>query len=162
MMIRLVNILSLFFRSKHSYFTKLTLLLGGIHLKKNTIINRNFKVYGRGKLNIGQGCWIGVSNSFFIPHSSNITIGDNSDIGPDVKFYCGTHEIGDELRRAGKDIEKSIFIGAGAWVGASSIILPGAYIGEGSIVAAGSVVVGRNYPENVLLAGNPAKIIKNL
>jgi len=47
------------------------------------------------------------------------------------------------------------------WVGAGSIILPGVTIGQRSIIAAGSVV-NKSFPEDVLVGGNPAKIIRKL
>ena len=45
------------------------------------------------------------------------------------------------------------------WIGTNSIILKGVIIGDNSIIAAGSIVT-KNVPENSLVAGNPAKIIK--
>jgi maltose O-acetyltransferase len=51
-------------------------------------------------------------------------------------------------------------IGDGCWIGGASTLLPDVRIGRGSIVAAGSVVVAGNYAPNVLLAGNPARIVK--
>jgi acetyltransferase-like isoleucine patch superfamily enzyme len=53
-------------------------------------------------------------------------------------------------------------IGDDAWIGAGAIILKGARIGRGSIVAAGAVVTGGEYPENSILAGNPARSIKQI
>lgn len=52
-------------------------------------------------------------------------------------------------------------IGNNAWIGGSSVILPGVTIGNNVVVAAGSVVV-KDVPDNVVVAGNPAKIIKYL
>ena len=57
--------------------------------------------------------------------------------------------------------KKTIKIGNNVWIGWNSTILKGVEIGDNSIVAAGSVVLAGNYPAGVLLAGNPAKIIKN-
>jgi acetyltransferase-like isoleucine patch superfamily enzyme len=60
-----------------------------------------------------------------------------------------------------KSKSKPIVIEDGVWIGIGSIILPGVTIGAGSVVSAGSVV-NNNVPKNVLVAGNPAIIIKNL
>ncbi|MFN3454141.1 MAG: acyltransferase [Pseudobdellovibrio sp.] len=57
---------------------------------------------------------------------------------------------------------KAIFIGNDVWLGANTIILKGSRIGEGSIVAAGAVVTGGDFPPRSLIAGNPAKFIKEL
>lgn len=53
---------------------------------------------------------------------------------------------------------KCITIGDDVWIGANVIILKGAHIGKGSVVAAGSVVCSGRYPDNALLAGNPARV----
>lgn len=55
---------------------------------------------------------------------------------------------------------KDISIGDDVWIGANVIILKGTHIGNGSIVAAGSVVCSGRYPNNALLAGNPARVKK--
>jgi len=56
---------------------------------------------------------------------------------------------------------KKVVIGNNVWIGSSSVILPGVSIGDGSIIGAGSVVT-KNVEKNILVAGNPAKIIKRL
>lgn len=53
-----------------------------------------------------------------------------------------------------------VMIGDDVWIGCNSIILKGVTIGNGSIVAAGSVVT-KDVPANVIVGGNPAKILKN-
>jgi len=57
---------------------------------------------------------------------------------------------------------QEIWMGDDVWLGAQSIILKGTRIGSGSIVAAGSVVTGGDFPERSLIAGNPARWIKEL
>jgi acetyltransferase-like isoleucine patch superfamily enzyme len=57
---------------------------------------------------------------------------------------------------------EKIKIGDNVWVGWNCTILKGVNIGDNSIVAAGSIVLAGEYPPNTLIAGNPAKIIKNL
>ncbi|HAI40259.1 MAG TPA: acyltransferase, partial [Maribacter sp.] len=47
----------------------------------------------------------------------------------------------------------------GCWVGANAILLPGVTIGHNSIVGAGSIVT-KDVPDNVVVAGNPAKVLK--
>jgi len=61
-----------------------------------------------------------------------------------------------------KPISKEIFIGDDVWLGANCTILKGSHIGAGSIVAVGAVVTGGDFPERSLIAGNPAKFIKEL
>ncbi|MED3973227.1 acyltransferase [Priestia megaterium] len=59
------------------------------------------------------------------------------------------------------EILRHIQLKRGCFIGANSIILPGTTIGENSIVGAGSVVKGE-IPDNVVIAGNPAKVIKTI
>ncbi len=56
---------------------------------------------------------------------------------------------------------EAIRIGDGAWVGAGCIILPGVHVGAGSVVAAGAVV-SRDVPSNSLVAGVPARVVREL
>jgi len=58
-----------------------------------------------------------------------------------------------------RSIRLNTFIGKRCFIGARSVILPGLKIGDESIVAAGSIVT-KDVPPNVIVAGNPAKIIK--
>ena len=54
-----------------------------------------------------------------------------------------------------------IVIGKNVWIGANATIVPGVTIGNGSIIAAGAVVT-KDVPENVVVGGVPAKIIKTV
>ena len=62
---------------------------------------------------------------------------------------------------AGEGFYKDIIINDGVWIGMNSIILPGVTIGKKAVVAAGSVVT-KNVPDYCIVAGNPAKIIREL
>lgn len=52
-------------------------------------------------------------------------------IGPEVRFVCATHEIGDEIKRAGRNKYGSITVEEGVWIGAGTTILPGVKIARG-------------------------------
>jgi acetyltransferase-like isoleucine patch superfamily enzyme len=58
-------------------------------------------------------------------------------------------------------ITKPIVIKRKAWIGAAATILPGVTIGENSVVAAGAVV-SKDVPDNTIVGGIPAKVLKNL
>ena len=58
-------------------------------------------------------------------------------------------------------VRKPINIGNNVWTGMNSLILKGVSIGENSIIAAHSVVT-KDVPDNVIVGGNPAKILKQL
>ncbi len=118
-------------------------------------------VYGRGILNIGSNTWLSPGVIFYTHLEAPIVVGSNCDIGPAVEFITGGHAIGTSSRRAGQGTAKPIFIDDGCWIGAGSRLLGGVNIGSGSVVAAGSVVIC-DVPPNVLVAGVPAVVKKNL
>jgi len=91
----------------------------------------------------------------------NTTIGDRVNIGPFVRLVTDTHDVGSHERRAGDVRHDPIAIGDGSWIGASSTILAGVTIGAGSIVAAGSIVT-EDVPDDVMVAGVPARVVKRL
>lgn len=110
-------------------------------------------------LKIGKNCWIG--KNLFCNGNGKVVIGDNCDIAPEVTFQTGGHEIGDSDRRAGKGVKFSQSVGDGTWIGGRSTILGNTVIGKGSVVA-GCACVINDVPDNVLVGGVPAKIIKTL
>lgn len=78
-----------------------------------------------------------------------------------VHFINGTHEIGDESRRAAKNVTKRIVVGSGSWIGADTIIMPGVTIGKGVIVGTGSLVTS-DLEGNAIYFGRPARLYKKL
>lgn len=137
------------------------LKLSGIAIKNNVKFCGRSWIYGRGKLTIEKETWISPGATFYTHIDSEIYIGNNCDIGPEVKFITGSHEIGSEIRRAGKGTTKSIFIGNGCWIGAGVTILGGVKVGSGSIIAAGALV-NKDVNQSVLVAGVPAVLKKKL
>jgi maltose O-acetyltransferase len=72
-----------------------------------------------------------------------------------------THPLDAAQRKTGLEKGVAVIIGNSVWVGGGAIILPGVSIGDGAVVAAGAVVT-KDVPAYVVVAGNPAKVIKNL
>lgn len=113
------------------------------------------------------GCNIEVGENFFANYGciildvNKVKIGKNCMLAPNVGIYSATHPIKAEERYNGVELGFPITIGDNCWIGAGAIICPNVSIGDNVVVGAGSVVV-KDVPSNVVVAGNPAKIIKNL
>lgn len=90
-----------------------------------------------------------------------IRIGDNCMIAPGVHIYTATHPINPTERNSGVELGKPVSIGHNVWIGGRAVINPGVKIGNNVVVASGAVVT-KNIPDNVVVGGNPAKIIKHI
>ena len=92
---------------------------------------------------------------------AKITVGSRTLFGPNVQIYTATHPVNYLERSSGLEYGKSILIGEDVWIGGSAIICPGVKIGNRSIIGAGSVVT-KDVPDDVIAAGNPCRVIKEL
>ena len=110
-----------------------------------------------GPVVIGAGCLINVGG--FI--RANVTIGDSVLVGPFTRFMTDTHELGGNSKRAMKPIWPPITVGDGTWIGAGVTILGNVTIGAGCVIAAGAVVT-KDVPDNTIVGGVPARIIRQL
>lgn len=90
-----------------------------------------------------------------------VKIGDNCLIAPQVGIYTAMHPMEREVRVSGLELGKPITIGNDCWIGGHAVINPGVTLGDNVIVGSGAVVT-KSFPSNVVIAGNPAKIIKTL
>lgn len=116
-------------------------------------------VFVQGSLCVGTNCWIG--KNLRINGNGTVVIGDNCDVAPEVTFQTGGHKIGGYKRRAGEGISCHQSVGAGTWIGVRATIVNNVTIGAGCVVAACACVVS-DAPDNSLLGGVPAKIIRML
>lgn len=91
----------------------------------------------------------------------DIYIGDRVMFAPNVIITTTGHPVHPDLRRDGSQFSAPVHIGDDVWIGAGAVILPGITIGAGSIVGAGSVVT-TNVPAGVVVAGSPARIIRDI
>ena len=97
------------------------------------------------------------SGHCYIQGINKVIIGDYTMFAPGVKIISANHSKTDFSQH-----DKSmgpVIIGDYCWIGANAIILPGVTLGKHVIVAAGSVVT-KSYGDNVVLAGNPARVLK--
>jgi acetyltransferase-like isoleucine patch superfamily enzyme len=108
---------------------------------------------------IGRNCRL---NGVYLHAQKKIVIGKNTVIASGVNILDSNgHEVYSFDRTKRRDNAEEIIIGDNVWIGLNSIILKGSKIGNNSIVTAGSVVKGE-IPENVIVQGNPAKIVKEI
>jgi maltose O-acetyltransferase len=90
-----------------------------------------------------------------------ISIGDHCQVGPGVQLLTATHPVDPKLRRSGAESAAPISVGPNVWLGGAAIVCPGVTIGENSVIGAGSVVT-KDVPPNVVAAGNPCRVIREL
>ncbi|MDE7380675.1 MAG: sugar O-acetyltransferase [Muribaculaceae bacterium] len=125
--------------------------------KKFFQINQPFHCdYGE---NIHIGNYFFANFNLTILDEAEVRIGDYCFIGPNVSIYTACHPLDSENRNKALEWAEPVTIGNNVWIGGNTVILPGVTIGNNVVVGAGSVVT-KSIPDNVVIAGNPAKIIK--
>lgn len=92
---------------------------------------------------------------------THIYIGDYTMIGPNVTIATAGHPILPELREKGFQYNMPVHIGRNCWIGAGAIIMPGVTIGDNTVIGAGSIVT-KDIPSNVVAAGNPCRIMREI
>lgn len=163
------------FESINSVFWGLNLGRSG----KNIKIQNGAKIRFPKKIFLGDNVSIGRGVDIFSEFSdSTLTIGNHSQINKNVELdFSGDLRIGENvvisegvnvmshnhgLDPKSKPVKCPKVIGDNVWIGAQSIILPNSNsIGKDSIIAAGSIVT-KDVPENVIVAGNPAVVIRKI
>jgi len=90
-----------------------------------------------------------------------VQFGNNCMLAPGVQIYTATHPINPTERNSGKEYAKPITFGNNVWIGGSAIINPGVTVGDNVVIASGAVVT-KDVPDNVVVGGNPAKVIKQI
>ena len=128
---------------------------------------------------IGEGGWIGPNfqcdngknihiGTDFIANCNvvmldmaEIRIGDHCLIGPNTMITTVNHPLSPQGRRNHIGIAKPVTIGNDVWMGGNCTILPGVTIGNNVVVAAGAVVT-KDVPDNCLVGGCPARVLKTL
>lgn len=135
------------------------------NIGKNPIIEHNVwiqRTHGlKGTIKIGDR--VLLARNCAIDYSGNVVIENDVWISDGAQIHSHIHELNkDRIKRRGTIVPTAITLCEGCWIGNHAIILPQAReVGKNSIVAAGSVV-SKPVPANVVVAGNPAKIIKHL
>ena len=152
--------------------------------KRYISLGRNFRAreglrleaidsYGRQNFEpeISIGSNVTLNDYVHIGCIENIQIGDNVLIASKVFITDHNHGVYSDRSEVASSnpatspserhlISRSVTIGDNVWIGENVSILPGVRLGSGCIVGANSVVT-KSFPENTILAGNPAKIIRS-
>jgi len=113
-------------------------------------------------ITLGQNCLINHNNRLYAGPNTSIKLANGAMLAPDV-FITADHFSKSITNSSDSHSGKAgdVFIGENVRVGAHCIILPGVSIGENTAVGAGSVVT-KDVPANVIVAGNPARVVKQL
>lgn len=124
-----------------------------------SFINQPFHCdYGK-FIEIGSGSFLNYD--CIILDACKVKIGDHVFIGPRTCIYSASHPIDASVRIAGYDISKPVTICDNVWLGGNVVVNPGVTIGEGSVIGSGSVVT-KDIPANVIAAGNPCRVIREI
>lgn len=128
---------------------------------------------------VGKNCTI--TQPFYCDYGKHITIGDNFfanyncvildvakvEIGnnvffaPNVSVYTAGHPIHHIPRTALWEYGAPVKIGNNCWIGGNTVINPGVSVGDNTVIGSGSVVT-KDIPSNVIAAGNPCKVIREI
>jgi len=142
------------------------------HQKRSEIANRLLGKVGEGLdiqapfycdygSHIYAGRKVYMNFNCVILDCAKVTIGDNVFLAPNVQIYTAYHPIIAHERIKGPELASPVTIGDNVWIGGGAIICPGVTIGENSTIGAGSVVTC-DIPANVVAAGNPCRVIREL
>lgn len=145
----------LFYKVRYWFVKQLLVSCG------KSVIIKNKCYFGDGsRLSVGSFSQLGQNSRL----NGTITLGDYIMMGPDVVMMAVTHDVSDTTKpmidHSNPSVENPIIIGNNVWIGTRVIIMPGVNIGENSIIGAGAVVT-KSFPPNSIIAGVPAKLIKN-
>jgi maltose O-acetyltransferase len=110
-------------------------------------------------INVGDGFYANFDCVFL--DVCPIEIGENCFLGPGVHIYTATHPVDAAERIKGPEYGQPISIGDNVWIGGRAVINPDVTIGDDVVVASGAVVTD-DVPDNVVVGGNPATIVREL
>ena len=162
-----------------------TLLYSGrVYFGKNVLVNHKFRFQGQGKLVIGNKCnlWAHEEPNRFFTYSNTaeITVGEGSQLNG-VTIHClenislgskclvgsamimdtDFHEFHDPFHILYHNPKsRPIVVGNNVWLCGQCVLLKGSQVGDNSVVGFRAVVT-KAFPADVVVAGNPAKIVKD-
>jgi maltose O-acetyltransferase len=140
------------------------------------IPNSGENVYLQGPVQFDYGCFTTIGSNTYANFNFTcldccpVTIGDNVFFGPNVSLLTPVHPLRFQDRNqyrnekgmmTDKEYAKPIVIGSNCWIAGNVTVCGGVKIGQGSVIGAGSVVT-RDIPDNVIAAGVPCRVIREI
>lgn len=129
------------------------------HVGENVWIDPDFRCEFGKNITIGNNVYINFG--CVILDCGQVSIGNNTLIGPNVGIFSGNHAADAVERTAGGLIPKPVAIGDRVWICGNVSIVPGVRIGDESVIGAGSVVT-HDIPSGVIAAGNPCRVLRKI
>lgn len=123
------------------------------------------RLYIESDFKCDYGFNIKVGENFFanfncvILDAAQVTIGKDCMLAPQVGIYTATHPLDPQQRACGAEFARPVTLGDNCWVGGMAVINPGVTLGNNVVVASGAVVT-KSFGDNVVIGGNPARVIK--
>ncbi len=123
------------------------------------------RVYMEPPLTMDYGCHVSVGDDVYCNFgclfldSAPIRIGSRVMMAPGVHIYTAHHPLEAGPRSSGRELASPVWIGDDVWIGGRAVICPGVRVGNRAVIAAGAVVV-KDVPDDALVGGNPARIIR--
>jgi acetyltransferase-like isoleucine patch superfamily enzyme len=108
-------------------------------------------------IHLGHGVTIGPFVTIYA--QASVTIGDGTLIGPCVSIVDFDHDLSTPEAIGEVGTKKPVSVGRHCWIGSNAVILKGVTMGDNCVVGAGSVVT-KSFPNDSIIAGNPAKLIR--
>lgn len=138
-----------------------------IEIIKSLLGSTGDSIHIESTFNCDYGLNIHVGENFYanfgcvILDVAEVRIGDNCFIAPQVGIYTATHPIDPIQRISGLEFGKPIRIGNNCWIGGHATLNPGVTLGDNVVVASGAVVT-KSFGSNVVIGGNPARVLKEI
>ncbi|ENM5760422.1 sugar O-acetyltransferase [Vibrio mimicus] len=138
-----------------------------VEIIKSLLGSTGNSIHIESTFNCDYGLNIHVGENFYanfgcvILDVAEVRIGDNCFIAPQVGIYTATHPIDPIQRNSGLEFGKPIRIGNNCWIGGHATINPGVTLGDNVVVASGAVVT-KSFGSNVVIGGNPARVLKEI
>lgn len=138
----------------------------GVLIGNNVVIGKDSIIECTGSIRqVGKGLKIGNNTSFgnecFFGAAGGIEIGNDVIGGQLIRFHSENHNFKshDKLIREQGVVHKGIKVGNNCWIGSGVVFLDGSGIGDGCVVAANSVVT-KQFGNNIIIGGTPARVLK--